>query len=104
MEHIRQGTALGRLLDWCREQNATDLHGQADKPYSIRVHGRLSWVSIEHFTPPTNEEIQGLLRENFSPPAWARIDGQCEADLSFYFGNHRYRANFSKQKGQQSFS
>jgi twitching motility protein PilT len=104
MEHIRQGTALGRLLDWCREQDATDLHGQADKPYSIRVHGRLSWVPIELFTPPTNEEIQELLRENFTAPAWGRIDGQCEADLSFYFGNHRYRANFSKQKGQQSFS
>src|SRR6185436_11864225 len=104
MEHIRQGTALGRLLDWCREQDATDLHGQADKPFSIRVHGRLSWVPIELFTPPTNEEIQELLRENFTAPAWGRIDGQCEADLSFYFGNHRYRANFSKQKGQQSFS
>jgi len=89
MEHIRQGTALSRLLDWCREQDATDLHGQADKPYSIRVHGRLSWVSIELFPPPTNEEIRELLRENFSTPEWSRIDGQCESDLSFYSANQR---------------
>jgi twitching motility protein PilT len=104
MEHIRQGTALGRLLDWFGEQDATDLHGQADKPYSIRAHGRLSWVPVELFAPPTNDEIRASLRESFSQAAWRRIDEQCEADLSFYFGNQRYRANFSKQKGQQSFS
>ena len=104
MEQVQPGTALSRLLDWCREQEATDLHGQADKPYSIRVHGRLSWVSVDRFAPPTQEEIHGLLRENFSAAACARIESQCEVDLSFYSGNQRYRANFSKQKGQQSFS
>lgn len=95
---------MSRLLDWCQEQEATDLHCQAEKPYSIRVHGRLSWVSIDQFPPPTAEEIQGMLRENFSAAACGRIENECEADLSFYFANHRYRANFSKQKGQQSFS
>ena len=104
MEHVRPGTKLGQILDWSREQEATDLHGQAGKPYSIRVHGRLTWVSDERFAPPTNGEIYELLRENFSTPACARIEGQCEVDLSFYFGGQRYRANFSKQKGQQSFS
>ena len=104
MEHVRPDTALSRLLDWCREQEATDLHGQAEKPYSIRVHGRLSWVSVDLFAPPTNEEIGELLRENFSSGACARIEGQNEVDLSFYCGSRRYRANFSKQKGQQSFS
>jgi Tfp pilus assembly pilus retraction ATPase PilT len=73
MEYVQQDTALGRLLDSFREQQATDLHGQADKPYSIRVHGRLSWVSVECFAPPTNEEIQGLLRESFSPAAWSYV-------------------------------
>jgi len=57
MEYIQQSTALARLLDWFREQQATDLHGQADEPYSIRAHGRLSWVPVELFAPPTNEEI-----------------------------------------------
>jgi twitching motility protein PilT len=104
MEHVRQDTRLSRLLDWCREREATDLHAQADKPYSIRVHGELSWVPVEAFAPPTSEEAYGLLRENFSAAACSRIEGQSEVDLSFYYGNQRYRANFSKQKGQQSFS
>jgi twitching motility protein PilT len=104
MEHIQSGSTLARILDWCRDQEATDLHAQADKPYSIRVHGRLSWVPVELFPPPTNEEIYGHLRENFSPSGCARIEGRFEVDLSFYYGNQRYRANFSKQKGQQSFS
>ena len=104
MEHVRQGTTLSRILEWCRQQDATDLHAQAEKPYSFRVHGRLSWVPIELFAPPTDQELLEHLRENFSPAACARIENQLEADLSFYDGNHRYRANFSKQKGGQSFS
>src|SRR6266404_7392945 len=104
MEHVRQDTQLGRILDWCREQDATDLHGQAEKPYSIRVHGNLSWVPIELFAPPTNDEIYQFLGENFSPAACGRVEERLEVDLSFYFGSQRYRANFSKQKGQQSFS
>ena len=92
------------ILEWCRQQDATDLHAQAEKPYSIRVHGRLSWVPVELFAPPTDQELLEHLRENFSPAACARIESQLEADLSFYDGNHRYRANFSKQKGGQSFS
>lgn len=104
MEHVRQGTTLSRVLDWCREQDATDLHAQAEKPYSIRVHGKLSWVPVAVFAPPSHEEIYELLRENFSPAACARIESQSEVDLSFYHGSRRYRANFSKQKGQQSFS
>ena len=104
MEHVRQGTTLSCILEWCRQQDATDLHAQAEKPYSIRVHGRLSWVPVELFAPPTDQELLEHLRENFSPAACARIESQLEADLSFYDGNHRYRANFSKQKGGQSFS
>src|SRR6266498_2840731 len=104
MEHVQPGTALNRILDWCRKQEATDLHGQAEKPYSIRVHGRLSWVSVDLFAPPTNEEIVELLRENFSSAVCARIEGQNEVDLSFYYGDRRFRANFSKQQGRQSFS
>src|SRR6266850_2322484 len=104
MEHVREGTLLARILDWCRGEEATDLHCQADKPYSIRVHGKLSWVPIELFPPPSNEEIYGHLRESFSTGACARIESQLEVDLSFYSEGRRYRANFSKQKGQQSFS
>ena len=104
MEKIRTGTALGKILDWSREQEATDLHGQAERPYCIRVHGRLSWVPVELFPPPSNPEIFRMFAESFSEAACARIESAFEADLSFYHGPRRYRANFSKQRGQQSFS
>lgn len=104
MEQLQPSTTLARLLDWCREQEATDLHAQADKPYSIRVHGRLSWVPVELFPPPGDQEVWEYLREGFSSAACVRIESQHEVDLSFYHGSRRYRANFSKQKGRQSFS
>ena len=95
MEHVRPGTTLSRILDWWRDQEATDLHARADKPYSLPV---------EIFPPPTDDDMHAFLRENFSPAACARIEGQWEVDLSFYYGDQRYRANFSKQQGRQSFS
>lgn len=104
MERVQPNTTLGQLLTWCQEQNASDLHGRADRPYSIRVNGKLSWAPIELFPPPTEDELYQLLRDSFSDEFWHRIRKSREVDLSFYFGNQRYRANFSKQKGQPSFS
>ena len=104
METIQSNTALSRILDWCQQQDATDLHAQAELPYTIRVHGKLSWVPPEMFPPPADQDIYAMLGENFSPEIAERIKNQREVDLSFYFGTKRYRANFSKQKGQQSFS
>jgi twitching motility protein PilT len=104
MERIQPNTTLGRILNWCQQQDATDLHAQVDLPYTIRVHGKLSWVPPEIFSPPTDQDIDGMVRENFSPEFSERIKSEREVDLSFYFASQRYRANFSKQKGQQSFS
>ena len=104
MEHVQPDTSLSRILEWSRQQEATDLHAQADKPFTIRVHGRLSRVPVELFPSPTNAEILAALRETFSSAVCDRIAREREVDLSFHFGDHRYRANFSKQKGQQSFS
>jgi twitching motility protein PilT len=104
MEQIRQGTRLAAILDWCCEQDATDLHAQGGKPYTIRVHGRLSRVPSDRFPPPSSPQIHEQLRENFSPEMCRRIESESEVDLSFNHGSHRYRANFSKQRGEQSYS
>jgi twitching motility protein PilT len=104
MEYVQPNTSLGRLLDWAQQQAATDLHAQADMPYCIRVHGQLTRVPSKVFPSPTHQELIALLRENFSPASVERIEKQFEVDLSFYCGGLRYRANFSKQKGRQSFS
>lgn len=104
MEIVRPETELGRLLDWCERQHATDLHGQTERPYCIRVHGRLIRVSAESFPAPSERSIIQMLSENFSAAQVARIRQRWEVDLSFYCAGRRYRANFSKQKGAQSFS
>jgi twitching motility protein PilT len=104
VEYVRPETELGRLLEWCQSQEATDLHAQAGRPYCIRVHGRLSRVAVKTFPAPTEESISRLLAENFSPAQVERIQRKLEVDLSFYCAGQRYRANFSKQKGVQSFS
>jgi twitching motility protein PilT len=61
-------------------------------------------VPVEDFPAPSHQEICSALQENFSESACASIEREHEVNLSFYCGAQRYRANFSKQKGQQSFS
>jgi twitching motility protein PilT len=104
MERVTPTTSLGKLLEWCTNQHATDLHAQANRRYAYRVEGRLLRIAPEQFPVPTNEEIMKLLRAAFSCSMVERIEKQHETDLSFVCGQVRYRANFSKQQGTQSFS
>ena len=104
MQRIQQGTRLGQILAWCESQNAGDLHIQADRPYTIRVDGRLKRLDPNEFPPMTQEEIYAALTENLTADAVDAVRRRREHDLSFYHGANRYRANFSKQKGTQSLS
>jgi twitching motility protein PilT len=104
MEYVQPDTPLGRLLEWCEQQSATDLHAQADRPYCLRVHGQLTRVPTKLFPAPTPQGLMQLLTDNLSPTALRKIEQQFEVDLSFYCEGRRYRANFSRQKGRQSFS
>ena len=104
MEQVGCNTSLGRILAWCQDQQASDLHAQAGSSHFIRVHGQLSPVPEEVFPALDDAGFSQMLRESFSSEVAARIETQPETDLSFYFATDRYRANFSKQKGRQSFS
>lgn len=104
MERIAPTSSLGQLLDWCAKQAATDLHAQADRRYAFRVDGTLRRISPEQFAVPTNDDILKMLGEAFSRSICDRIEKRYETDLSFLCGPVRYRANFSKQQGTQSFS
>ncbi len=104
MERITPSSSLGKLLDWCRTQSATDLHAQADRRYAYRVDGKLERIPPDQFPVPTNDDIVKMLREAFSSSVCDRIEKQFEMDLSFLCDRMRYRANFSKQQGAQSFS
>jgi len=104
MEQVNSNIRLGKLLDWCARQKATDLHAQSDRRYSIRVDGALTRIPADQFPAPSNDDIVAMLREAFSSSIYDRIERQHEMDFSFLCGGLRYRANFSKQQGKQSFS
>ncbi|MGC9941337.1 MAG: PilT/PilU family type 4a pilus ATPase [Verrucomicrobiota bacterium] len=104
MERIALETSLGKLLGWCAKQHATDIHAQAARRYAYRVDGKLQRIAPETFAVPGNEEIQQMLRQAFSASICEHIEKQHEMDLSFLCDQVRYRANFSKQQGAQSFS
>src|ERR1035441_9009835 len=104
MERVALTTSLGKLLDWCSIQQATDLHAQADRRFAYRVDGKLLRIPPAQFPAPTNEEIMSLLRQAFSSSIFERIEKQHELDLSFLCEKVRYRANFNKQQGTQAFS
>ncbi len=104
MECVSLESTLGRLLAWCARQPATDLHAQADRRYAFRVDGRLQRIPPEEFLPPSHDDIVKMLRGAFSGSICDRIEREHETDLSFLCDRTRYRANFSKQQGAQSFS
>ncbi len=104
MERVAITTSLGKLLDWCTQQHATDLHAQADHRFAYRVDGKLQRIPQDQFPAPTNEEIMRILGQAFSSSIFQRIEKQHEMDLSFVCEKVRYRANFNKQQGTQSFS
>ena len=104
MERVPIQTRLSDLLKWCERKNASDLHVQAGKPLTMRVDGKLSRIPSNLFAPLEQAEIYQLVEEAFSTEAAAAIRERKEHDLSFYHDHLRYRANFSKQRGVQSFS
>ena len=104
MEQVRADKPLGRLIDWSRGRGASDLHGRAGKAFVIRVDGRLETVSEEAFPAPDDVTLTSWFMDVFSPELQGRILREREVDTAFFFGRERYRANFSKQRGRQSFS
>ncbi|HTV42078.1 MAG TPA: PilT/PilU family type 4a pilus ATPase [Candidatus Sulfotelmatobacter sp.] len=104
MERIPANNSLAKILAWCADQRATDIHGQAGHRYAYRVEGKLLRIPPETFPAPDNDELLRILKETFSTAVYGQIEKQHEMDLSFLWGKLRYRANFSKQQGAQSFS
>jgi len=70
----------------------------------VRIHGRLQPVPTKRVETLDDTALHGWLLEAFSTELVARIISQREVDASFYHGDVRYRANFSKQRGVQACS
>lgn len=104
MENVRHDKPLGRLIAWSRDHAASDLHGRAGHPFMIRVDGRLEEVPAGEFPAPDDVTLTSWFMDVFSPELQGRILREREVDAAFHFREVRYRANFSKQRGRQSFS
>src|SRR3989442_13281751 len=104
MERVAITPSLGKLLDWCTQQPATDLHAQADHRFAYRVDGKLQRIPQDQFPAPTNEEIMRILGQAFSSSVFQCIETQHEMHVSFVCEKARYHANFNKQQWTQSFS
>lgn len=104
MESVPSTCRLAALLTWCESAGASDLHARGGEPFIIRSHGRLAKVPVELFPAPEDFTLTSWFLDAFPPALAARITTQLEVDASFYHGAVRYRANFSKQRGRQSFS
>jgi twitching motility protein PilT len=99
MEIVPAQSHLGRLLAWCEERGASDLHLRAGAAPSVRIDGALQRVPAETQPPLDEETFHAWMAEAFSAPTAARLREAREADLSFQHGALRYRGNFSRQKG-----
>jgi twitching motility protein PilT len=104
METVPPHSRLSSLLAWCEAAGASDVHGRGGWPFQMRVHGRLAEVPTEQFPAPDDLTLNSWFLDCFSPGLVARVISSPELDASFQHGPIRYRANFSKQRGAQSFS
>lgn len=104
MERVDASKPLGRLMAWSRDRRASDLHARAGQPFIVRVDGRLEAVPEAEFPAPDDVTLTSWFMDVFTPELQGRILREREVDTAFYFGTERYRANFSKQRGRQSFS
>jgi twitching motility protein PilT len=104
MEHVPLEKPLGRVIGWSLEQGASDLHGRAGYPFVVRINGELKEVPAGIVGIPDDVTMTSWFMDVFSPALQGRILREHEVDASFNFGDVRYRANFSKQRGRQSFS
>ena len=104
METIKESSRLGTFLNWCVSQEVSDIHLQVGKEPWIRIHGKLQESHDSLLMCSTNMEFFSLFADQFSREILKHIENDHEFDTSFWCGEERYRANFSRQRGLMSFS
>ena len=63
METVDANTRLGRMLVWCLEREASDLHGKEDHAFTFRSNGRLGTLPEPAFPPPDGAGLESLWSE-----------------------------------------
>ena len=104
MQQVSGESRLGLILNWSQTQNATDVHGKAFCPLTVRVNGELNRIPDEITLPLNDQEILQLFAECFTSEVMEDIRNGREIDLSFQFVENRYRANICRQQGYPTFA
>jgi len=88
---------MSDLLQFCVDEDASDLHIEVGAPPSIRLHGEITQLDLPPLTP---EDTERMVRSIASDSHLQQIQAQGTADFGFGFGDlARFRVSAFKQKG-----
>ena len=88
---------MADLLQFCVDEDASDLHIEVGAPPSIRLHGEITQLDLPPLTP---EDTERLVKSIASEAHLQQIQAEGTADFGFSFSDQaRFRVSAFKQKG-----
>ena len=88
---------MADLLQFCVDEDASDLHIEVGAPPSIRLHGEITQLDLPPLTP---EDTERLVKSIASDTHLQQIQAEGTADFGFGFSDQaRFRVSAFKQKG-----
>ena len=88
---------MADLLQFCVDEDASDLHIEVGAAPSIRLHGEITQLDLPPLTP---EDTERLVKSIASEAHLQQIQAEGTADFGFGFSDQaRFRVSAYKQKG-----
>ena len=88
---------MADLLQFCVDEEASDLHIEVGAPPSIRLHGEITQLDLPPLTP---EDTERLVKSIASDAHLQQIQAEGTVDFGFGFSDQaRFRVSAFKQKG-----
>ena len=88
---------MADLLQFCVDEDASDLHIEVGAAPSIRLHGEITQLDLPPLTP---EDTERLVKSIASESHLQQIQAEGTADFGFGFSDQaRFRVSAFKQKG-----
>ncbi|MBR4956559.1 MAG: type IV pilus twitching motility protein PilT [Lentisphaeria bacterium] len=88
---------MADLLQFCVDEDASDLHIEVGAAPSIRLHGEITQLDLPPLTP---EDTERLVKSIASEAHLQQIQAEGTADFGFGFSDQaRFRVSAFKQKG-----
>jgi twitching motility protein PilT len=88
---------ITKLLSFCRESDASDLHLSAGNPPVLRIYGNLKRVKTE---PLSSDDIQKIVYPVMSDRHQKQFEEEKELDFAVtYSKDTRFRVNLFRNRG-----